>query len=95
MVSVLLSDNNSFYFNPAQLGFNDNRFGSITFYPVSLDFFVNGVFRSENATINLSKIILPHESNINLVAGVQRNIDRKSTRLNSSHIPLFRMPSSA
>ena len=28
-------------------------------------------------------------------AGVVENLDRKSTRLNSSHIPLSRMPSSA
>jgi len=73
MVSVLLSDNNSFYFNPAQLGFNDNRYGSISFYPVSSEFFLNSDFRSENATINLSKLFLPGESSVNLVAGVQHN----------------------
>ena len=28
-------------------------------------------------------------------SGTQSNLDRKSTRLNSSHIPLSRMPSSA
>ena len=28
-------------------------------------------------------------------AGYQETLDRKSTRLNSSHIPLSRMPSSA
>ena len=30
-----------------------------------------------------------------VLRGVQSQVDRKSTRLNSSHIPLSRMPSSA
>ena len=29
------------------------------------------------------------------ISGTEKSIDRKSTRLNSSHIPLSRMPSSA
>ena len=36
-----------------------------------------------------------HESHEGKLAVAQVTIDRKSTRLNSSHIPLSRMPSSA
>ena len=39
-------------------------------------------------------IILGHEFG-GVMKEVGKNVDRKSTRLNSSHIPLSRMPSSA
>ena len=32
---------------------------------------------------------------VNELLGIHKYLDRKSTRLNSSHIPLSRMPSSA
>ena len=48
------------------------------------------IIRKENASIPV--IMISGQSNINTAVLC---IDRKSTRLNSSHIPLSRMPSSA
>ena len=44
-------------------------------------------------TANAMKYILFGE--IKMTEEIIKNLDRKSTRLNSSHIPLSRMPSSA
>ena len=53
-----------------------------------------------NHTPRRDRKLLMHRSEINKLAGKLKQggntlIDRKSTRLNSSHIPLSRMPSSA
>ena len=42
-----------------------------------------------------SKVVSVKRSVVELEAAAKTNVDRKSTRLNSSHIPLSRMPSSA
>ena len=51
------------------------------------------------ATTNVAQASIPNHSGMGVVeevgALVRRVQDRKSTRLNSSHIPLSRMPSSA
>ena len=54
---------------------------------LSLEFLVHGALAGEN-----SLFVSVTESSEKLTQNV---IDRKSTRLNSSHIPLSRMPSSA
>ena len=53
---------------------------------------------STNGTLQLYNVVGTFSNNTLLwgnTSGVAWNVDRKSTRLNSSHIPLSRMPSSA
>ena len=49
-----------------------------------------------NEYVSTIRISQPQKANMfNALSDYMANIDRKSTRLNSSHIPLSRMPSSA
>ena len=51
---------------------------------------------SNNPGLNVLKVSGSGTGTLNIdSSGYNRSIDRKSTRLNSSHIPLSRMPSSA
>ena len=58
-----------------------------------------GATAADAATVNAEIIALATASDPGLTANLPgtliEDIDRKSTRLNSSHIPLSRMPSSA
>ena len=60
-------------------------------------FIQEGLARSQQALTSVqeaSEFVRAASAHAN-AAQVRVNIDRKSTRLNSSHIPLSRMPSSA
>ena len=60
----------------------DNRFDDLTNKKMS------------NNKLNEISITILNASDFKLIK-LLKNVDRKSTRLNSSHIPLSRMPSSA
>ena len=66
-------------------------FSSVT-DPVSADLaYENGLKTNISGVSNFVQL----EPQLDLFRKIMPNIDRKSTRLNSSHIPLSRMPSSA
>ena len=57
---------------------------------------VYGVLVRRNGVLVLMSVeLMLNAVNLNLIAFSAHLKDRKSTRLNSSHIPLSRMPSSA
>ena len=62
-------------------GFTKSRFNTFIFFPCKL--VSKGLLILFNAQMSHHKYVVPYK------------LDRKSTRLNSSHIPLSRMPSSA
>ena len=61
------------------------------------EFIVDFLLRMQQPHQVASRIVLPPIVVAQFIAALQDNLkkDRKSTRLNSSHIPLSRMPSSA
>ena len=52
-------------------------------------------FQSEQALKSIQKLPCSTEQKLELVDAAVKHLDRKSTRLNSSHTTVSRMPSSA
>ena len=56
---------------------------------------VTGLLNASRVPLNAAGEAARTVEELQLIRNVEQGLDRKSTRLNSSHIPLSRMPSSA